>query len=120
MDDLVEYIKRTALARYRDWHEYDEVIQQMYIVIQAAVYEKADDLRVSRDSITYSSNDVVLRQRDISFHEQNYDNPERESNSNYTSYREALKLILSHDPRIREHIQVVEETPDVLRCRLVQ
>ena len=120
MDDLIEYIDRIALVRYRDWHEYDEVIQQMYIVIQAAVYQKADELLVSRESITYSSNGVMLRQRDISFHEQDYDSPERESNSNYTSYREALKLIVSHDARIREHIQVVEETPDVLRCRLVQ
>ena len=120
MDDLSEYIDRIALVRYRDWHSYDEVIQMMHIHIKAAVYQKADELLISRNIMACSRSGIVLWQMAISWHEQNYDSPERESNINYTSHRKALKLILSHDARIREHIQVVEETPDLLRCRRVQ
>lgn len=119
MEDLINYIRRTAMLRSYDLHEGNEVIQLMYGFIIGSVRAQADKLVITSNNILYIRGVIPVDQIDISSHEQNCARARGEGRSDCTSFREALSLILKYDERLRHYIYLIEETPEAVTYRVI-
>ena len=115
MNNLVKYIHDTAMGRATEWHSYDEVIQGMYIVIASSIRDHCDTLIVTRKQIKGQHDGTTVEYLDIDKHERDCET----GISNCTSYREALALIMVNDERLRQHLQLVEDTPEAVTYRIM-
>jgi hypothetical protein len=119
MEDFYTYIHKTAMVQYAKWHPYDEVFNGMYIAIAALVRDGADTLTVTHTRVLSSKDGVVRTLFDIGRSEQEWQAHKDAGRKGWTSFREALNLILQHDERVREHLELIEETPEAATYRIV-
>src|SRR5438034_8015336 len=92
---------------------YNNVVRQLYRLLADAVQLHADMISVSPTDLTISKQGVVIDSVDISAHERIGPTLPPKMRKDWMSHRTALAVILKHDAGVRQHLQLVEETPEL-------
>src|SRR5438128_846402 len=118
MDDFLTYLD-SAFEQNFVQGEYNEVVRTLYLLLGGILRFGADTLAITPTHIALIRKGVPVGQLDIGKHEQWGAEREPEQRSHWMSHREAMKVILKHDERVAQHVQLVEETPDAVTYRIV-
>ena len=105
--DLKEYLA-TAFERTFVLGEYDENVQQLYKLLGGAVRLEADRVLLNETAfVALKQGEAVVTRRGMFPIE-----TERGTVIYRARYPSAMATILRHDPVVREHFRLVEESPE--------
>lgn len=117
MNDFFTYVRDTVLTHHKEW--YDEVIYMMYRTIAWCVRDRVDTLTVTHTRVLYSRDGVEHEHFNLGKSDQEWESYRSSGRKEWTSFREAVSLILQNDECVRQHLQPIEETSEAVTYRIV-
>jgi hypothetical protein len=116
MEDFYTYIGKITSHPGVDWHPTDnQVIRLMYRTLGWLVRDGWDSLIFTRTHVLYGKDGNLSKHFDeIECHESRATDL-----SECTPFREAMRLIMEHDERVREHFHLAEATPEAVTYHIV-
>ncbi len=121
MCEFYGYVRGAAMKRYLDWHPHNELIDMIYIEIAYLVCQRFETLTITRSQLFRGKDGLVKEDKlmNIAWHNELITKGRAKGNTNDLTIREAIAQIIQHDDRIRQHIQLIEETSDAVSYRII-
>jgi hypothetical protein len=124
LDDFLNHLKvifehNGFLDLDNEEDEYGEVTRALYAELIGCVRNQADTICITNAHMNQYKRGIMVRQRDISWHEQSGLSLAPADRGLWMSYRTGMKVILKHDEQVRYHLQLVEETPEKVTYQII-
>jgi len=108
-DHLEHHLFPTRLFPHTETGGFTEVTKWMYVFLRRAVRDKSDAITVTEMYITWLKDGQVIEQILIGGLLVGWD----------TTHRQELELIVSYDEVVRNHLQLISDSKDILAYNIV-
>src|SRR5437868_2511865 len=94
--------------------KYNHIVQDLYKNLVGSVRFEADTLTITGTHIILSKAGIPVTQLYIGSHEQSGAQLSPSQRRHWMSFRQAMRVIIKHDPGVRRYATLAEETPEAV------
>lgn len=117
MESITVYLEGVLEGEFvRD--EYTDVVRSLYKLLVGMFRFEADTFTIARTHLAFSKDGVPIDSLDFARLELASDEFNSERTRMETIFREGMKILLDRDGRLRQHVQLVEDTQEYIVYRL--
>jgi hypothetical protein len=118
METIAEYLDK-ALQRNFAGDEHGDVVRNLYKLLVGMFQYEADTFTITPMQLAFSKDGVPISHWEFSQNKQAGVEPTSKRQRIGIIFREGMQVLLERDERVRQHIILVEDTPEVVTYRLL-
>jgi hypothetical protein len=118
MESITQYLDK-ALQRNFAGDEYGDVVRNLYKLLAGMFQYEADTFTITPMQLAFSKDGAPISHWEFSRYKHAGVKPTSKGQRMSTIYREGMQVLLERDERVRQHVLLIEDTPEVVTYRLL-